>query len=137
MLRFAEEITLLLLDSDGRFANVPDWSVSHALAGGVLMDLALEGRIDTDLDHLFLLDSTPVGDSLLDPTLAEIKETARLTEPHSAQFWVQQAASRGRRSSFGGPSQAGCLGHSGTARGEDSVLLQVYALSIGRRYGSA
>jgi hypothetical protein len=32
------------------------------------MDLALENRIDTDLDSLILLDDTPTGDSLLDPT---------------------------------------------------------------------
>ena len=90
MLRFAEEILLLLLDDEGRFANVPDWSVNHALAGGVLMDLALENRIDTDLESLILVDATPVGDSLLDPTLAEISEG----EKHDARFWVEQTAAR-------------------------------------------
>ena len=40
MLRFAEEIILLLLDdSGGRFARIPTWSLNYALAGGVLMDL--------------------------------------------------------------------------------------------------
>ena len=49
MLRFVEEIILLLLhDDDGRFARVPSWSVDYAIAGGVLMDLAMEDRIDTD-----------------------------------------------------------------------------------------
>ena len=74
MLRFAEEIILLLLnDDDGRFARVSRWSLDYALAGGVLMDLALENRIDTDLENLILVDATPVGDSLLDPTLADIE----------------------------------------------------------------
>ena len=73
MLRFAEEIVLLMLnDEDGRFVRAPRWSVNYALAGGVLMDLALENRIDTDLEKLVLLDSTPTGDGLLDPVLAEI-----------------------------------------------------------------
>ena len=68
MLRFAEEIILILLDDeDGKFVNVPRWSLNYALAGGVLMDLAMENRIDTDLENLILIDSTPVGDSLLDP----------------------------------------------------------------------
>ena len=50
MLRFAEEIMLLLLDDDGgEFVRVPEWSLQCALAGAVLMDLALENRIDTDL----------------------------------------------------------------------------------------
>ena len=69
MLRFAEEIILLLLnDDDGGFVYVPSWSLKYALAGGVLMDLALEERIDTDLEKLILVNATPVGDTLLDPT---------------------------------------------------------------------
>ena len=91
MLRFAEEIILLLLnDDDGKFANVPSWSVDYALAGGVLMDLALENRIDTDLENLILVDATPVGDSLLDPTLVEIEAG----EKRDARFWVEHTANR-------------------------------------------
>ncbi len=91
MLRFAEEIILLLLDDEnGTFARVPSWSLGYALAGGILMDLALENRIDTDLESLVLLDATPVGDSLLDPTLAEIAAG----EKHDARYWVQQTAQR-------------------------------------------
>lgn len=92
MLRFAEEIMLLLLDDeDGKFARVPDWSLRYALGGAVLMDLALEDRIDTDLERLILVDSTPLGDKLLDPMLAEI---AAETETHDARFWVERAAGR-------------------------------------------
>ena len=43
-----------------------------ALAGAVLMDLALENRIDTDPNWLTVIDPTPVGDDLLDPALARI-----------------------------------------------------------------
>ena len=43
MLRFAEEIMLLLLDDGGgKFTDLPALSVEYALAGAVLMDLALE-----------------------------------------------------------------------------------------------
>ena len=73
MLRFVEEIILLLLrDEDGRFVRIPSWSFDYAIAGGVLMDLAMEDRIDTDLETLILVDDTPLGDNLLDPTLADI-----------------------------------------------------------------
>ena len=86
MLRFVEEIILLLLrDEDGRFVRVPNWALDYAIAGGVLMDLAMENRIDTDLDNLVLVDSTPVGDSLLDPTLADIAAA----ETHSTRHWVE------------------------------------------------
>ena len=91
MLRFAEEIVLLMLnDEDGRFVRAPRWSINYALAGGVLMDLALENRIDTDLEKLVLLDSTPTGDGLLDPVLAEI--TAE--EERSARYWIERTADR-------------------------------------------
>ena len=91
MLRFAEEIILLLLDDDGRFARLPSWSLNYALAGGGLMDLALENRIDTDLEKLILIDATPVGDGLLDPTLADIAAG----EESDARYWVGRTASRG------------------------------------------
>ena len=98
MLRFAEEIILLLLDDDGKFARAPSWSLTYAIAGGVLMDLALENRIDTDLEQLVLVDATPVGDSLLDPTLAEIaaaeQDETATGEKRDARFWVERTAGR-------------------------------------------
>lgn len=91
-LRFAEEIMLLLLhDEDGKFARVPEWSLKYALAGGVLMDLALADRVDTDLEQLILVDSTPTGDNLLDPTLADI---AGSREVRSAEYWLERVAER-------------------------------------------
>ena len=94
MLRFAEEIILLMLhDDDGKFAPVPSWSMDRALAGSVLMDLALENRIDTDPENLVLIDDTPVGDSLLDPTLAEIAAG----EQRDARYWVEQTAKKGEQ----------------------------------------
>ena len=91
MLRFAEEVILLLLDDgDGRFARVPKWSLDYALAGGVLMDLALENRIDTDLEKLVLIDSTPTGDSLLDPTLEEIAADTN----RSTSYWLEHTGDK-------------------------------------------
>ena len=89
MLRFVEEIILLLLrDEDGRFVHVPSWSLDYAIAGGVLMDLAMENRVDTDLKHLILVDATPVGDNLLDPTLADIAAG----EKNNTRYWVERTA---------------------------------------------
>ena len=91
LLRFVEEILLLLLrDDGGKFVAVPGIALDNALAGGVLMDLALENRIDTDPEHLILIDPTPVGDSLLDPTLAAIADG----EQRDARHWVGQTAQR-------------------------------------------
>ena len=89
-LRFAEEIMLLLLDDEEeRFIRVPDWSLRYALGGAVLMDLALEDRIDTDLEKLILVDPTPLDDDILDPVLADI---AGHEHQHDARFWVERAS---------------------------------------------
>ena len=91
MLRFVEEILLLLLrDDDGKFVNVPQSSMDRAIAGAVLMELAMENRIDTDLENLIVVDTTPLGDDLLDPTLAMIAEGGE--EQKDARHWVEQTA---------------------------------------------
>lgn len=92
MLRFAEEVILLLLrDEDGKFVHVPSWLLDRVLAGAVLMDLAMEYRIDTDPTKLVLLDDTPTGDSLLDPTLARIAADPEASD-HDARHWVEHEA---------------------------------------------
>ena len=111
MLRFAEEILLLLLrDEGGKFVAVPGIALDNALAGGVLMDLALENRIDTDPERLILVDPTPVGDSLLDPTLAAIADG----EQRDALYWVGQTALRAaeiRRQALSRLVERGILEH--------------------------
>ena len=92
MLRFSEEIILLLLDDeDGSFAHVPRLALNYALAGGVLMDLAMENRIDTDVSQLTIIDTTPTGDSLLDPTLADLQTVPE----RNLSFWVERTAHSG------------------------------------------
>ena len=93
MLRFAEELLLLLLDEQsGDLMPLPAQTLDLALAGAVLMDLQREARIDTDLETLFLADETPLDDDLLNPTLADIAQT---DQAHDARFWVEHTAQRG------------------------------------------
>ena len=94
MLRFSEEIILLLYNearSDFTHSLAPH-SLNIVLAGAALMDLAQENRIDTDLGNLILVDSTPLGDDLLDPVLADI---AQDTEARDLGYWVAQTANQG------------------------------------------
>ncbi len=92
-LRFAEELLLLLVNKvSGQLAPVPERSMRCAVAGAVLMDLALEGRIDTDLQHLFVVDPSPVNDDLLDPALAMIVGGAGSDTAH----WVERLAEPSR-----------------------------------------
>lgn len=72
-LTFVEEIALLALDDQtGALLPMPPMALGYALAGALLCDLALLGRIDTDPQKLVVLDRTPTGDPLLDPALATI-----------------------------------------------------------------
>ena len=94
MLRFAEELLVLTTDAENRDpVHIPDRTLNYALAGAVLMDLALEARIDTDMDALYVTDPAPVGDDLLDPILAELVE-----EPDTlpTERWIARLAERGR-----------------------------------------
>lgn len=89
-LSIAEEVLLLMLhDNEGTFIKVPDWTVRYALSGALLMELALKNRIDTDLESLTVIDSTPTDDSLLDGLLSHIsnEETTQ-----STRFWIERTA---------------------------------------------
>ena len=73
MLTFAEELLLLAHDEkSGNFANIQDLLMNTALAGAVLMDLAILNRVDTDVSSLVILDRKPTGEKLLDFGLAEL-----------------------------------------------------------------
>ena len=92
MLRFAEETLLLILDGRGALNHIPEHTLNLVLAGATLMDRALEDRIDTDPEKLVLVDPTPVGDDLIDPTLADI---AAVRNDRDARFWLERVAERG------------------------------------------
>lgn len=93
MLRLAEEIILLMIDENtNRLHQIPENRLNLVLAGATLMDLALENRIDTDLERLMLVDATPMEDSLLDPVLSQI---AADSTGRDTSFWLQHIAAQG------------------------------------------
>ncbi len=91
-IRLVEELILLMLDEQsGYLEMVPGWNFSCVMAGAVLADLALEDRIDTDLDALYPVNSRPTGDNLLDPTLKEIAESKKKQD---TQYWIERNTGR-------------------------------------------
>ncbi len=87
MLSFAEEIFLLALDDkQGIIKPLPVSALDYALAGAVLMDLALQDRIDTDLTSLSVTDTKLTGDPILDDTLRQIQQKP---EPQPAGYWLK------------------------------------------------
>ena len=91
MLSFAEEIALMALDEEtGELDQTSSAALSAALAGAVLMDLALADRIDTDHRDLWVVSPEPTGNSLLDSTLARLGEPG---EHRSIQLVVRSLIS--------------------------------------------
>ena len=92
-LRFSEEIVLLLLsEGTGALDRFSNRNMNYVLAGATLMDLALENRLDNDQHRLILVDPTPLGDPLLDPTLADIAKNPAET---ALRNWVERIAKQG------------------------------------------
>ena len=94
MLRVTEELLLLIMDAEngGIRHSLPAHRRDAVIAGAVLMDLALENRIDTDPERLFLIDPAPVDDDLLDPVLRDI---AGETGTHDTAYWISRTARHG------------------------------------------
>ncbi len=92
-LTMPEEILLLLLDDEtGRPHGLPGPAAALALAGALIMELALAGRIDTDLDALVVVRRDGLGDPLLDETLARIAAGA---PDRTSRWWIQELARQG------------------------------------------
>ena len=94
-LTLPDELVLTLLNEEsGYFRQVSGWKLNCAVVGSVIAELSLIDRIDTDMESLILLDSTPTGDPCLDPCLAEIAMESR---PRNAQYWVERLAPRAEK----------------------------------------
>lgn len=94
MALLAEDLLLLLLDDRRGSLLVDSTSADSALAGAVLLELALEGRIDVAGEgssvkkgRLYALDRDPLGDPVLDRALARIA-----VEQRKPESWVPKLA---------------------------------------------
>lgn len=89
-LTMPEEILLLMLDDQsGRLIDSAAPAGDYALAGAILAELAVEGRIDTDTKRLFVGNPAPTGDKTLDGVVQKI-----LAEPeqHDSRWWIETLA---------------------------------------------
>ncbi|MXY85315.1 MAG: cytochrome P450 [Chloroflexi bacterium] len=87
-----QELVLMLLNEESAyFRQVRGWNLNCAMVGAGLAELSLMGNIDTDMNSLQLLDSTPTGHAALDPILEAIAEDPA---QHDAQYWVEVLAPR-------------------------------------------
>jgi Golgi phosphoprotein 3 len=73
MLSVPEEFLLLTLkDEGGAFVDLPVESRRAGFVGAILMELALQDRLDYDNTQVWLVDETPTGSRALDPVLTRL-----------------------------------------------------------------
>ncbi|MFD6969269.1 GPP34 family phosphoprotein [Streptomyces sp. NPDC059979] len=88
----AEEIMLLSLDDESGSAKQRQ-AAGWAVAGGILLDLVLAGRVSVTGKHLELVDTAPTGDALLDGRIALIESwmAGRAKRPVTAWLTKDQS----------------------------------------------
>src|SRR5690349_13601310 len=88
MLSLPEELLLLAIDdTTGKVSSPVPNALNYGLAGGVLMDLLIAGRLDLADEKLVLTDTTPTGDAILDDAALEI---GRNRKAGDARYWIDK-----------------------------------------------
>ena len=91
-LTMPEEIILLLLDDKtGRPIGLPAPAGDYAVASAILMQLSLDGSIDTDPDKLMVTSHKPSGDPVLDEALRVIAQHAGVQD---SRHWIVELGRR-------------------------------------------
>ena len=89
-LTIPEEILLLTIDPKSGETKVEDlMTLDVVLASAILMHLAMENRIDTDLEDLFYISSEKFGNVVLDDAIREIRDNGKMENP---VYWITQFA---------------------------------------------
>ncbi|MFD3327407.1 GPP34 family phosphoprotein [Streptomyces sp. NPDC058701] len=89
----AEEIVLLSLDDESGSAKQRQ-AASWAVAGGILLELVLAGKIAVEGKHLELVDTTPTGDPLLDSRTALVETWMRGRRKRRVTEWLTKDQSK-------------------------------------------
>jgi hypothetical protein len=107
-----QELALLAYDEEGKHASTT--SLDLGLAGAVLLELALAGRVAVENGKVVAQDAAPTGDAIADAALQRIARDGRQRKP---QAWVQKLRKGLRSQVLGSLVDAGVM-----QRREDKVL---------------
>lgn len=92
MLTLLEEVVLLAVDeSTGELNSARECWTEYALAAAVLFDLALAGKIDTDIEEISITGGADTGNPVLDRILASIAAQPNLT---GVEQWIEELVRR-------------------------------------------
>lgn len=124
-----EEIMLLLLDDrTGRPIGLPPPAGDYALASAILMELSLQGRVDTDLERLMVTSQKPTDDPVLDEALTIVATSQGMRD---SRHWIVEI---GRRNEHFRAMVLDSLVRKGVLRKEEGRFLWVFP---DRRYPKA
>jgi Golgi phosphoprotein 3 len=91
VLTIYEELLLIAIDDDkGNITTSADGRIEFGLAGALLAELALQGKLQLVKKKLSLLDSNPTGDEILDELLTKISEE----RPRKAPSWISSLGNK-------------------------------------------
>ncbi len=92
MFTLAEEFFLLSIDdAKGKVITAVSDGLQIGLAGALLADLALHGKISLANKRLTVIDPSPTGETLLDEALRRL---AAEKKPRKASAWVEKLADK-------------------------------------------
>jgi golgi phosphoprotein 3 len=92
MFTLAEEFFLLSIDdAKGKIITAVDDGLQIGLAGALLADLALHGKINLADKRLAVIDPTLTGEPLLDEALARLGDEKKLRK---TGYWVEKLATK-------------------------------------------
>jgi golgi phosphoprotein 3 len=90
-LTLCEELLLLTIDDHkGAISSSAQDALNYGLAGAILADLALHGKIQLDERRLVIIESAPTGQPMLDDALVLLAEAKH---PRKAAHWIEKLSS--------------------------------------------
>lgn len=91
-LTITEELIALLVDeNEGSFVHIDPDRLDWSTAAGVIADLILLNKLDVSGSKLSVIDDSPTGEYLLDPTLSDIAQSKRARD---LLYWLRHTALR-------------------------------------------
>jgi golgi phosphoprotein 3 len=96
MLSISEELFLLALNEEkGNILSLAKKNLIYGLAGAILAELALLGKICVNEKYrLELLNTAPTGDEILDEVLNEIRSAEK---PRKLSYWIAQIGTQPKK----------------------------------------
>lgn len=84
---------LILLNEESGYLDTTDyWNLNCAIAGTIVGELSLLGRIDVSLKSLDVIDKELTGNEILDPFLTEIVQGTKDETTNTPRFWIEKLA---------------------------------------------